>query len=307
MTTTMTVPLCCPVHRDALVVNGDKLVGSVHGRQYPIFDDIPVLLADPSQQSDAAAFYNDPKLLETYLTEDQPFDRPALHEWLSRITIDGPVLEIGAGRGALQGIGEPYVALDYSLAALRRWIDPKFQRVCASAEQLPFFDNTFRLVFSVACLEHVPNATAAFDEIHRVLKPGGIAHLAPAWHCVQYNCDGVPVLPYRDLSLRNKWVKATLPVRQNKLFKGIASVPRRMIRRARWALSGKPPISFRYKRLRADYTHFWLSDSDACTRLDSHEACLFFKSRGYDIIRPGNGALRQLTVGNGAVVVQKPA
>ncbi len=43
----------------------------------------------------------------------------------------------------------------------------------ASAEELPFENNTFDLVFSSHVLEHVPNMNIAIHEIDRVLKPGG--------------------------------------------------------------------------------------------------------------------------------------
>lgn len=43
----------------------------------------------------------------------------------------------------------------------------------ASAEELPFEDNTFDMVFSSHVLEHVPNMNKAILEIDRVLKPGG--------------------------------------------------------------------------------------------------------------------------------------
>jgi ubiquinone/menaquinone biosynthesis C-methylase UbiE len=42
----------------------------------------------------------------------------------------------------------------------------------ASAEKLPFEDNTFDMVFSSHVLEHVPDINKAIIEIDRVLKPG---------------------------------------------------------------------------------------------------------------------------------------
>ena len=44
----------------------------------------------------------------------------------------------------------------------------------ASAEELPFEDNTFDLVFSSHVIEHVPDPNKAVLEINRVLKQGGI-------------------------------------------------------------------------------------------------------------------------------------
>lgn len=44
----------------------------------------------------------------------------------------------------------------------------------ASAEELPFADNSFDMVFSSHVLEHVPDVNKGILEINRVLKPGGI-------------------------------------------------------------------------------------------------------------------------------------
>jgi SAM-dependent methyltransferase len=202
-------------------------------------------------------------------------------------------------------LGGDYVAADYSFTALRNYISPAHQRVCANAERLPFRRDSFRFIFTVAALEHVPQADLAFAEIERVLKPGGVAYLAPAWHCTQYNCEGIPVRPYRDLTVRQKLVKAALPLRQTVAVKASAALPGRIVRRVAWALQSRAS-SFRFGRLKPDYQRFWMSDSDAASRLDSHEACLFFHSRGYEVLSPGRGAVRQLLARHEPVVVRKP-
>jgi len=46
------------------------------------------------------------------------------------------------------------------------------------AEQLPYEDNSFGLVWSWTVLEHVNDVKKAIEEIHRVLEPGGWAFLA---------------------------------------------------------------------------------------------------------------------------------
>ncbi len=43
----------------------------------------------------------------------------------------------------------------------------------ADAENLPFDDNRFDIVYSWGVLMHTPNTQRAFDEVYRVLKPGG--------------------------------------------------------------------------------------------------------------------------------------
>ena len=47
-----------------------------------------------------------------------------------------------------------------------------------SATQLPFPDFTFDAVISNAVFEHLPNVRGAVDELTRVLKRGGICHIA---------------------------------------------------------------------------------------------------------------------------------
>jgi SAM-dependent methyltransferase len=43
----------------------------------------------------------------------------------------------------------------------------------ADAEQLPFADESFDLVFGHAVLHHIPDLPRAFGEFSRVLRPGG--------------------------------------------------------------------------------------------------------------------------------------
>ena len=43
------------------------------------------------------------------------------------------------------------------------------------AENLPFDDATFDVVYSFGVLHHTPNTAKAFREVHRILKPGGEA------------------------------------------------------------------------------------------------------------------------------------
>jgi len=210
--------LVCPVHRESLdLCNPARLTGVGHGETYPVIDNIPVLLSSEDDRnriaqtdwstftgSSSLDFYNQERGQELYCRAHLEDTKADLQYWLPHRQASGPSLEIGSGKGPLQGIGDDYVALDYSFTALRRFIEPKYLRVCGSAEQLPFRDKCFSFVFSVAAFEHVPNADRAFAEVERVLKPGGIAYLAPAWHCAQYNCEGIPVRPYTDLTLRQK-------------------------------------------------------------------------------------------------------
>jgi SAM-dependent methyltransferase len=53
-----------------------------------------------------------------------------------------------------------------------------------SAEAMSFNDCTYDLIFCFATMEHVPNIEAAFNEMARVTKPGGVIYCvaSPLWN-----------------------------------------------------------------------------------------------------------------------------
>jgi SAM-dependent methyltransferase len=68
-----------------------------------------------------------------------------------------------------------------------------------SGEALPFRDRSFDVVFGLYMLEHVPDKGACLREMHRVLRPGGIAVMAVparAWSAM------TPVAVYQGLFTR---------------------------------------------------------------------------------------------------------
>ena len=315
----------CPRHTELLVADDGAepaLRCPRDGERFPVIDGIPILLPDEVERqrivraiagdntegASALDFYNRAADDAGYFHASTSARRQEVEGWLAQAPAGGPVLEIGSGQGHLQGIGgADYVAGDYALAALRRYINPVHARACLTAEHLPFADASVRFVVSIDAMEHVPDAARAFAEVARVLKPGGVAYLHPAWHCEQYNCEGVEVRPYRDLTLRQKFIKSTLPIRKRPAMKAAVALPGRVARRLAWVTSGGGATSLHFRKLRPDYEHFWNSDADACSRLDAHEGALFFYSRGYRFLAPaGAGALRQLLARHEALVVQKP-
>jgi len=95
------------------------------------------------------------------------------------------VLEIGCGNGAdgacFAQQGARYTGVDLTQAAVDATrehfgylgLPGSFQ--IENAEKLSFDDQSFDLVYSYGVLHHTPNPQRAFDEVHRVLKPGGRA------------------------------------------------------------------------------------------------------------------------------------
>jgi ubiquinone/menaquinone biosynthesis C-methylase UbiE len=97
------------------------------------------------------------------------------------------VLEIGVGLGAdHQKLAEAGAIL-YGIDLTQRAIAHTHRRFdllgltstlqVADAENLPFEDAMFDLVYSWGVVHHTPDTVKAIDEVLRVLKPGGVAKL----------------------------------------------------------------------------------------------------------------------------------
>jgi len=90
------------------------------------------------------------------------------------------ILEVGCGTGNQLtelvkatdcygwGIDPSYKMLNHAVA------DEKLHFLQDSAEELPFEDGFFDLVFSINVIHHLQNTIAYFQEVLRVLKPHGI-------------------------------------------------------------------------------------------------------------------------------------
>ena len=97
----------------------------------------------------------------------------------------GDGLEIGSGTGYFSlnlmqlGIVERLTATDISPGMLQRLattaaaLGLEAETVATEAEELPFDDESFDLVFGHAVLHHIPDLERAMAEFRRVLRPGG--------------------------------------------------------------------------------------------------------------------------------------
>lgn len=97
------------------------------------------------------------------------------------------LLDVGCGTGILlQEYGPSAVGSDFSPLALefcrRRGLE---SLVACDAQMQPFATNSFDAVVALDVLEHVPDDAAAFAEIARVLRPGGVVVLSvPAFRAL---------------------------------------------------------------------------------------------------------------------------
>jgi SAM-dependent methyltransferase len=103
-------------------------------------------------------------------------------EWLN-IPPGGTTLDVGSGPGNITaalaraaGLDGLAVGVDISEAMLARAVKAEAGRqvgfVRADAQRLPFRDECFDAVISIAVLQLIPDADAALSEMVRVLRPG---------------------------------------------------------------------------------------------------------------------------------------
>src|SRR5205814_8558464 len=95
--------------------------------------------------------------------------------------------------------------------------------------------------------EHVPEPERTLEEVMRILKPGGLCVLAPAWNVRTWASKGLPVRPYQALSYLQKAEKASILLRDLLLWRAMTAIPSRMVRELR--LLTRATLPFEYKRL----------------------------------------------------------
>lgn len=227
----------------------------------------------------------------------------ALREFIELYGLgDKPVLEIGCGRGAFQHLAKHWFGLDLAPLA-GAFVQRPF--VAATAEALPLRSESFSGVWTITVLEHVADPERALQEIARVVKQGGVAYLAPAWHCRAWAAQGYSVRPWSDLSWMGKLVRVSIPLRDALWFRAAYIIPTRLWRELLFLIGGRGPTHFRYRALNANYETYWCADADASSSMDPHEMLLWFRSRGWQT--PSHQTwLKRFLVRHGAIVVRKP-
>ena len=242
----------------------------------------------------------------SYAAENEP-DRHAFYnallEYIERWDLKSKkLLEIGSGKGLFQDLVDDYTGVDIA-ESLSSYYHKKY--VVVSGGKLPFNDETFDAVFTYATHEHIPELETALVEIARILKPGGVCLFAPAWHTRPWFTQGYQVRSYSELSMKEKFIKFTIPLRDCVLIRWPRIIMRRIVHLIMYSLSLNHPVLLKYKKLEANYEVFWQSDSDACNSIDPFDVILWFRSRKF-ICHSYQNLARALFVRTYALELQKP-
>lgn len=212
---------------------------------------------------------------------EEHFAHRELSHFVNRFQLQNQkCLEVGCGRGLFQDLVVDYTGVDLSMAVAPLMHKPF---IACDATRLPFENGSFDALWSVTVLEHVSDPEKVLEEMRRVLKPGGLLFLKPAWHCRPWICEGIPVRPYRNLTIRQRWIKATLPIRESLPFRAATALPLRVAHLLR-SLIATGPVPLYFRRLPADYETFWMVDSDAAVALDPFDTILWFRDRGDEVL-----------------------
>ncbi len=255
-------------------------------------------------RDEAKAFYDEQYVGSHYAAYAEPTKHPfftvvkaLLDKYGGR---NGKWLEVGCGRGLLQDVVDDYTGVDLS-SAVESFLHKPF--CCAPVEALPFEDFIFDGVWSYAVLEHVDNPERALQEMRRVLKPGGILLLAPAWQCRPWASCDYAWKPYRDLGWRERFLKMLIPLRNSVLFRSLRLAPVRLFRFIMYRVCRAPTV-FRCGALQPNYSEYRITDADARHSMDPFEAILWFRSRG-DLVLSHSGWIQSFLVRTGTLVIQK--
>lgn len=237
---------------------------------------------------------------------------PEITELINRLLMtagrgrDTLVLELGCGRGAFRDLATRcrYVGLDLSGRVLSRHLGA-VPAVQADMETIPIASGRVDLVFSLCALEHVLHPEKALAEVHRVLCPGGVALLAPAWFCRDWAAKALPVRTYAELRAADKVRKALIPLRNSIVWRSAFALPRRALREI-WFRLRPQAWRLHYRRLRPNFSKYCYTDCDAFSSLDPHEVVLLFRQWGYEAAG-ARTVLERLSLRNAPLTLLKPA
>lgn len=210
------------------------------------------------------------------------------------------VLELGCGSSPQTHLGKQYIGLDISLKALKK-ISDKGNIIQADMTSLPLKDESVEAVITVATLEHSRKLERVLLEIIRVLKIGGIVVHMDAWNVPRWRSLGLSIRSFSELKFRHKIFKLLVPILETFPFRVIRIFPHRVFREVKNKFKC---YEIDFHELRPNYNLPEASDADASVQLDSHALALFYKNKGFTLIKPKDRIISRL-LHRGALIARK--
>lgn len=172
--------LRCPRSRQGLEHHGEELRSVDGGNVYSIVEGCPDLRCPPERLRIDRPWYEPWEDLERLLmSPPAPLPSPDLPHHLDK-HLAGVAGDRGEGRWILEvGCGERQCE-DWFTPRGFRYVGTDVDRrgpgphLMADAHNLPFADESFDLITSMAVYEHLVSPLTAALEAHRVLRPGGV-------------------------------------------------------------------------------------------------------------------------------------
>lgn len=164
-----------------------------------------------------------------------PWDRiyDGSYEILASIARGNKTVDIACGEGWIEQLAPQTVGVDFSISALKKArANGAKNLVCASAQNLPFIDNSFDLSICAGSIENIENPQKAILEMARVSKMQimtvhrefnlPLIRLARNLMSFFFNIENQPIeIPLKWHELENYLKKAKLHI----IFKGLWTLP----------------------------------------------------------------------------------
>ena len=234
----------------------------------------------------------------------------AIEFFKTNLPRDAVIVELGGGRyqsrsGFPNRVFENYIPLDISYTSIRRYVEIHGRPgVVSDACALPFKDSSIDAFFTHTFLEHPTDPEQVLREIHRTLKPGGLAVHSDAWNCRWWQRHGVVgIKPFHLLTKKEALVWLAAQVTEFKPVRLPAIILRRLVRLL--TTPRRHPIGLRRGKLRPNYDLHLYQDEDAASSIDPTDLMMFYESRCYRLI-PQLSFPQKMFFRHPNVYVQKP-
>jgi len=168
-----------------------------------------------SRLKDVARNWDLDLLLRTYLFIPRKILRDTIREFGGELA--GSMLDVGCGVQQYRRFVEcgQYCGIEWSLA--------KRPPVVADVTRIPFRDGAFDSALCTEVLEHLPDPGSCLDEIHRVVKPGGVV-LFTVPMTMYTHCEPHDFYRYTQYGLRYLLEKHGFKIRELRRLGGVVSV-----------------------------------------------------------------------------------